>query len=106
MKKIKMLMIMLMLTIALPSVNNYANAQDSSEVVVAVDDQAAQPTVDTVATPAEIISAGLTYVETVPPKGSEPGVWVKWIYGLVGVLVSGAVWLITYIKGKKKKTGS
>jgi len=100
-KQLIMLVTMFMLCIAMPS-TNYLKAQDSTVVVINSDSTITPVAVDTVASPAEIITSGLHYVETIPPKGSEPGAWIKWVYGLVGVVLSGVAFLIAYFKKKKK----
>lgn len=100
-KQLIMLVTMFMLSIAMPS-TSYLKAQDSAVVVVNQDSAVAPVAVDTVASPADIITSGLHYVETIPPKGSEPGAWIKWVYGLVGVILSGVAFLIAYFKKKKK----
>ncbi len=100
-KQLFLLVTMFMLCIAIPS-TSYLKAQDSTVVAVTSDSTVVPVAVDTVASPAEIVTSGLHYVETIPPKGSEPGAWIKWVYGLVGVVLSGVAFLIAYFKKKKQ----
>lgn len=100
-KQLKMLVILLVLTIAIPSVVNTTKAQDQATVSVDSVSVTTDPIV--VLSPAEILDSGLYYVKNVPEKGSSPDTWIKWIYGLVGLVISGVIGLVAYFKARKKK---